>query len=207
MMLIELPYVRERAVEYARTWALERNPLFPNFAGIGGDCTNFVSQCVLAGCCLMNDTLDFGWYYFSPTDRAPAWTGVKYFYDFMTMAPEFVRENGGIGPYGREILLQDAEIGDVIQLADRQGMYYHTLIISGFSGGDPLVCAHTDDALDRPLSSYRYAQERVIHIMGARGDFDSLACYEGLLSGEVYRQPEIRIGDAILTRTREESNG
>ena len=48
-MLIELPYIRERAVEYARTWALERNPLFPNFAGIGGDCTNFVSQCLYAG--------------------------------------------------------------------------------------------------------------------------------------------------------------
>ncbi|MBR5616363.1 MAG: amidase domain-containing protein, partial [Clostridia bacterium] len=43
-MLIEIPYMRERAVEYALRWALSRNPLFPDFAGIGGDCTNFVSQ-------------------------------------------------------------------------------------------------------------------------------------------------------------------
>ena len=50
-MLITKPYQRERAVEYARRWALDRNPLFADFSGIGGNCTNFVSQCVLAGSC------------------------------------------------------------------------------------------------------------------------------------------------------------
>ena len=82
-MLVTKPYNRDRAVEYARRWALSRNPLFINFAGIGGDCTNFVSQCVLAGSCTMNFTRDFGWYYISSSDRAPAWAGVEYFYDFM----------------------------------------------------------------------------------------------------------------------------
>ena len=41
-MFLNKPYNRERAVEYARRWALSRNPLFENFSGIGGDCTNFV---------------------------------------------------------------------------------------------------------------------------------------------------------------------
>ena len=52
-------YDRERALAYARRWALDRNPLFYNFTTVGGDCTNFVSQCVLAGCCVMNGTPDF----------------------------------------------------------------------------------------------------------------------------------------------------
>ena len=78
-MLISFPYDRGHANAYARRWALSRNPLFPNYTGIGGDCTNFVSQCVYAGCCVMNYTPTFGWYYLSQTDRAPAWTGVEYF--------------------------------------------------------------------------------------------------------------------------------
>ena len=58
-MLLIKPYNRDRAVEYARRWAFERNPLFENFAGIGGDCTNFVSQSVLAGGCVMDYTPTF----------------------------------------------------------------------------------------------------------------------------------------------------
>ena len=47
-MLITLEYDRARAVEYARRWALARNPLFLDFTGLGGNCTNFVSQCIFA---------------------------------------------------------------------------------------------------------------------------------------------------------------
>ena len=53
-MLIDLPYNRQRAVEYAKKWALSRNPLFADFTGIGGNCTNFVSQCLYAGCGVLN---------------------------------------------------------------------------------------------------------------------------------------------------------
>ena len=69
-MLKEREYDRRRAREYARRWAYGRNPLFYNFTGIGGDCTNFISQCILAGCCTMNCRETFGWYYHSPRLRA-----------------------------------------------------------------------------------------------------------------------------------------
>ena len=46
-MLIELPYNREKAVAYARAWALKRNPRYLDFEKMGGDCTNFAS--LLAG--------------------------------------------------------------------------------------------------------------------------------------------------------------
>lgn len=182
-MLIELPYARARAVEYALRWALSRNPLFIDFTGQGGDCTNFVSQCLLAGCCVMNETADFGWYYYSPLNRAPAWSGVEYFYDFLTMRPEFVRENGGTGPYGAEVPTQRVMVGDVVQLANAEGDFYHTLLVTGTDGDDFLVSAHSNDARNRPLSTYEYATARFLHVAGVRVELDNEECYRALLAG------------------------
>ncbi len=182
-MILVKPYDRERAVTYAETWALRRNPLFLNFAGRGGDCTNFTSQCLLAGSCTMDFTPDFGWYYRTPEDRAPAWTSVAFFYDFITEQPVFANENAGIGPFGREVRAREIEPGDFIQLADEEGDYYHTLIITGFEPNDILICAHTDDALNRRLSTYNYASLRFIHIDGVRVEIPDDTCYEPLLEG------------------------
>ena len=174
-MILEKPYIRERAVEYARKYALTRNPLFPTFAGIGGNCTNFVSQCVLAGSCVMNFTPVFGWYYLSLNRRSASWTGVDFFYDFMT-------QNTEVGPYGSEIGLEDAKIGDVIQLSNGQN-YYHSLIISEIADGEIYICANSNDALDRPLSSYEYSGLRVIHINGVRYDSRFIIdCFDSLYS-------------------------
>ena len=184
-MLITKPYNRERAVTYAKRWALDRNPLFVDFTGFGGNCTNFVSQCVLAGSCTMNYTPDFGWYYLSPEDRAPAWSGVDFFFDFMTGVPAFASQNGGVGPYATAVEQADVEMGDVVQLANRMGDWYHTLIVSGFDGGEILVCAQSNDARDRPLSSYTAAaSKRFLHIEGVRIDIDDDVCFERLLAGE-----------------------
>lgn len=189
-MLITKPYNRERAVEYARRWALDRNPLFIDFTGIGGNCTNFISQAVLAGSCTMNYTLDFGWYYISADDRAPAWSGVDFFSDFLTGAPDFASQNGGVGPFAREVAREEVEIGDVIQYANANGDWYHTVIISGFDGDEILVCAQSNDALDRPLSSYTNAVgKRFLHIEGVRIDINDDVCYEALLAGILPPEP------------------
>lgn len=183
-MLIELPYNRTRAVAYAKKWALSRNPLFYDFAGVGGDCTNFVSQCIYAGCGVMNNTPTFGWYYVSSTNRAPAWSGVEEFYRFMTEQPEFRSVNGGTGPYATDArTAQSIELGDVIQLQNGEGVFYHTLIITGFAENDILVSAHTNDALDRPLSSYNYAALRILHILGARLNWNLTARTESVFEG------------------------
>ena len=183
-MIIELPYDRGRAVEYAKKWALSRNPLFFDFTGRGGNCTSFVSQCIFAGCGVMNYTPTFGWYYISADDRAPAWTGVDELFDFLTQAPAFASANGGIGPYATDARISRAiEPGDVVQLANTEGAFYHTLIISGFTDNDILVCAHSDDALDRPLSTYNFASLRILHIEGARAEFDTDTAFRGILDG------------------------
>lgn len=182
-MIIEIPYDRERAVEYARRWALSRNPLFADFTGRGGDCTNFISQCILAGSPFMNYTQTYGWYYISESNRAPAWSSVEALFDFLTQKPEFVEANGGTGPLAEPArTMRQVEVGDVIQLANASGDFYHTLIISGFDAGDVLVCAHSDDSLDRPLSSYNYASLRVLHILGARINLPTDTAFDNLIN-------------------------
>ena len=42
-------YNRAAAVAYAHAWAYRRNPRYYNYEELGGDCTNFASQCLYAG--------------------------------------------------------------------------------------------------------------------------------------------------------------
>lgn len=184
-MLVLKPYDRERAVTYARRWALDRNPLFIDFTGIGGNCTNFVSQAILAGSCTMNYTKDYGWYYVNAEDRAPAWSGVEYFYDFFTGAPAFRRQNGGVGPFAVEVAREDVVPGDVVQYANGEGDWYHTVMVTGMDGNELLVSAQSDDALDRPLSSYSFFAARYLHILGVRVQIKDDGCFEVLFNGGV----------------------
>ncbi|MDE5667595.1 MAG: amidase domain-containing protein, partial [Clostridia bacterium] len=78
-----LDYDRQAAYEYAKKWAFSRNPAFYDFSKIGGDCTNFASQCIYAGAKIMNFTPTFGWFYRSANDRTPSWTGVQFLYNFL----------------------------------------------------------------------------------------------------------------------------
>lgn len=166
-MIATKQYDRGRAVEYAKKWALSRNDLFYDFTGGGGNCTNFASQCVLAGSLVMNPTEIFGWYYVSIDNRAPAWTGVEEFYNFMCGLGDFAPKNERVGPFCTEVERERAEVGDVVQLANPMGEFYHSLVVSGFSeDGDILVCAQSNDALDRPLSTYNYAVARFLHVEG-----------------------------------------
>ena len=72
--------------------------------------------------------------------------------------------------------------GDLIQLADESGDFYHTLVVSQITGLQILVCAHSQDSLDRPLSTYNYTTARFLHIEGARVEVED-ECFEGLIEG------------------------
>ena len=165
MRIIE--YDREKAVAYAKRWAFSRNPDYFNFDGIGGDCTNFASQCLYAGSGVMNETPIFGWFYRSSTDRTAAWTSVEYFYKFLT--ENAIGVGDGAGPFAEEVSLENLQVGDFVQLGRGTGDFYHTPVVVGFSlDGTPLVAAHSFDAFARPLTSYSFARLRCIHIQGVR---------------------------------------
>lgn len=158
--MITTLYDRAAAVAYARKWALGRNPDFYDFEKIGGDCTNFASQCIYAGSGIMNYTRDTGWYYRSVNDRAAAWTGVEYLYRFLV-------GNQSVGPFGHLVDRRSVLPGDIVQLGTLEGKFYHSPVITAVFPRI-LVAAHTYDALDRPLSAFDADVVRFIHIDGVR---------------------------------------
>ena len=166
MHMIFRPYRRLSAVLYARHWAYGRNPQFYDYEELGGDCTNFASQCIYAGTGVMNDTPIYGWYYIDPDNKAPAWTGVEYLYNFLT------RPQASLGPVAQVTEdLRSAMLGDVIQLRFAGDVFQHSpVVVQSSADGSPdkiLLAAHSSDADWRPLSSYEYESYRVLHILGA----------------------------------------
>lgn len=154
-------YNREAAVEYAKEWAYRRNPRYFDFSDIGGDCTNFASQCIYAGAGVMNYTPLYGWFYISTNNRTPSWTGVNELYRFLV-------NNTGPGPQGRVVPLSQIQEGDVVQLqfvgSDQFG---HTPVVVDRGLGTPdtvLIAAHSRDSDCRQISTYRYTNLRPIHI-------------------------------------------
>ena len=164
VMLMKLvSYDRNAVVTYAGMWAYGRNPIFYDYEKLGGDCTNFASQCVYAGSKIMNFTPTYGWYYIDTNDKAPAWTGVPFFYNFMT------RKEKSIGPVAIESDIAAIRPGDVIQLSFQESEWNHTPVVIRVEAPDPsgiYLAAHSYDAYNRPLSSYQYRDVRYLHFTG-----------------------------------------
>lgn len=161
-----IPYQRRLAVEYAHRWAFGRNPAFYDFEEIGGDCTNFASQCLYAGTGIMNFTPTFGWYYRDANDKSPSWTGVSYFFNFLT------EKRPRIGPFATETDIAHVLPGDFVQLElTGDNTFDHTPIIvergEVATLENVLVAAHSEDADFRPLSSYQFNSIRFLHVPGA----------------------------------------
>lgn len=154
-------YHRENAVSYAHRWAFGRNPRYYDFEQLGGDCTNFASQVLYAGAGVMNPTPIFGWYYYSLSNRAPAWTGVDFLYRFLV-------KKHGVGPVAVETDILQVEPGDIVQLSFDGVSFVHSPVIVSVgetpSFSNILVAAHSYDADNKPLDSYVYARSRFLHI-------------------------------------------
>lgn len=157
-------YDRTTAVRYAHRWAYGRNPRFYDYEKLGGDCTNFASQCIFAGSGIMNFTPTYGWYYIDANQKAPAWTGVEYLWNFLT------RRNISVGPVGAACDLDELRPGDILQLSfDGQRFQHSPVVVSTGFPATPetvLLAAHSYDADNRPLSTYDYQKVRYLHITG-----------------------------------------
>lgn len=153
-----LPYDRAAGVAYATKWALKRNPNYYSFDKIGGDCTNFISQCLYAGAKRMNYTPTFGWYYNSVSSRSPSWTGAQFL-------NRFLLSNDKTGP--QAVLVQQEHVipGDIIQLQNNTGRIYHSLFVVSIQD-EILICAHDDDSFFRPLNTYNFASALYLKIVG-----------------------------------------
>lgn len=155
-------YSRQKAVEYAYAWWNKRNPNFFNFDALGGDCTNFISQCLFFGGIEMNfDSL--GWFYKNLNSRAPSWTGVDEFFYFST------HNKASTGVKAKVVDISKIVAGDVVQLKlFGEDEFHHSLLVTKVlsynSINDILVTCHSYDAKDKPLGTYNIDLVRFLKI-------------------------------------------
>lgn len=170
-------YDRQAAINYAKTWVNERNQddEFLIYDDYGGNCQNYVSQCLHAGGLDMDYT-GYGeqqWKFYSnvlnnrqtASGRSYSWIGVDEFYTYAC-------SNDSTGLVCMPNVTFDmVQPGDVIHV----GAYYkwrHALlatdVIKAEDGSvkDITVASNTADRWNYPLSAYIYTASRVIHIVG-----------------------------------------
>lgn len=154
-------YNREAVIEYAKIWALSRNPNYYNFDPVGGDCTSFASQCIYAGSQKMNYTKDLGWYYINGNKKSPSWSSVEYLHRFLI-------QNKSVGPQAVETTQNKIEIGDIAQLSFDGEQFAHSLVIinieNKFTTQGIKIASHTWDNLNKPISEYSFQKIRWLHI-------------------------------------------
>lgn len=154
-------YDKAKAIEYAKKWAYSRNTKFYDYENLGGDCTNFISQCIYAGTNTMNYSNINGWYYNNANAKSPSWTGVEFLYKFLTT-------NKTVGPFGNEVNKIEIDNGDIVQLSFDGIKFAHSLFIVNRINDKIFVATHTFDAFNRDLDTYHYSKLRYIKIKGYR---------------------------------------
>ena len=157
-------YSRNNAVGYAIEYAMKKNPEYFDYTNMGGNCTNYISQCIYAGAPKMNFNQN-GWYYLSPSNTSISWANVEPLYNFLTT-------NKSVGPFASNSTLEMCELGDIIQLRFKNmTAFSHSLIVTkidNLTTGGIYVCANTRDIKNAPLNSYIYEEYRLLHILGYR---------------------------------------
>ena len=112
----------------------------------------------------MNFTPTFGWYYIDANQKAPAWTGVMYLWNFLT------RKGFSVGPVGEPCRLEDLRPGVIVQLSFKGTDFQHSPVVISVGAvptlENTLVAAHSYDADNRPLSTYEFRDIRYLHITG-----------------------------------------
>lgn len=153
-------YSRANAVKYATAYALAPNPnykYFPLINDQSGDCTNFLSQCLLAGGATMNYISPQEWWYKHNSSQGTTydtcsitWSVTHSFYWLLKTN----QEKKIAGVKGIEITdIRKLELGDLIFYEKSNGAIFHGAIITRFNGIIPLICQHSYEALNIPYTS------------------------------------------------------
>jgi hypothetical protein len=165
-------YQRSAAVSYANRWWDSYNSYYNNYngPGYGGDCANFVSQCVgdSAGGALWmfgssSDPVGQQWWFHHSTmTQSQSWTYCP------TQIAAWRWAQPGRGPASYIVAYSRSKpsgysTGDVAWLVDSSGVAYHALICTSFSGSTPLFSCHSYPQHNKPLSywgapSVRYGE-------------------------------------------------
>jgi hypothetical protein len=162
-------YNRISAANYAIKHALEPNKEYKYFQSIGeggGDCTNFVSQCLKAGGAPMNYNNLRPWWYDKKMEKASiCWAVAHSLYWYLKINKNANRIKG------REVEdVRELEIGDLIFYEDHQNIIFHSTIITSFivtfGNKEPLISQHTFNQLNATYKkNYDYKKAHFIKII------------------------------------------
>lgn len=179
----QVQYNRRAAVRYALRHWNDPNPQFGNFdmVGAGGDCSNFTSQCLLAGGWPMDyrrNAYDAEWWYRrignDPFDEAfNDWWSCTW--ALANMQHLYMSTNGGeelhLSRYPS--LARRMRLGDIIYYDwDGDGVFTHSAIVTSHSSrGTPRVTYRTLAPASRPVRNTDYRlrfRGRSTRIFGVR---------------------------------------
>ena len=184
-------YNRSAAAQYALDYSASSdgtdayNSKFPHF---DADCQNFVSQCVWFGLGGTNTTTAISnknkpmmtttgreWFC-TKSGHSASWTVVGDFRNYVV--PEADGEDGIYGVRYLKGKIANAQKGDVVQICDSNGTWYHSYIISSVTGtygsrtlSNINICAHTSNRRNENLANVIGASStnfRLIRISGTR---------------------------------------
>lgn len=152
------------AVAYAKKYYNTYNTEYPNWTSYGGDCANFVSQCLVAGGLAMesgNLNSALNWYSkgnVCDTNKvSSSFRGANAFKNyFLVRAKSSLKINKG---QTREYLLNHTNLGDAISFcrtnSNGSAIAYHTMIVVGkdYSSKTVYLAGHTNATFNRDFYS------------------------------------------------------
>ncbi|MFE3455856.1 amidase domain-containing protein [Nonomuraea sp. NPDC059194] len=155
---VNMAYDYQAMVDYAYRYAENYNPNYRTYGGVGGDCTNFLSQIVKAGGWQgtgawpgEDRTSPAEWFYGDATwTTTYTWAAAHNWFQFARTWSGRVSGLSNVWQMG---------IADVLQIdSDSDGNISHSMVVTDIgvdgSGVDELFMTyHSSDTVDKPLSS------------------------------------------------------
>lgn len=162
-------YNRVAVVNYAIKYALVPNSEYKYYHSNndgGGDCTNFVSQCLKAGGAPMDYNYSRPWWYDMKQDKASiCWAVAHSLYWYLKTNKRINIIKGHEVQDTREL-----EIGDLIFYENHNNVIYHAAIVTSFAevygNREPRISQHTFNLLNGPYKkSYDYKKAHFLKII------------------------------------------
>lgn len=172
---VRASYSSSDAVTYAEKYYSSYNSSYPDWTTEGGDCANFISQCLYAGGKSMKGTpgtssaADSWSNWFSKGSSlntknvSSTWRGANAFKSYWQSNASGYSTFQSVGTESYNYGFK----GDAVSLLNSNGSAYHTMIIVGYdpANKDFILAAHTGNTKTAKLSNYAPAGGFVIYDM------------------------------------------
>jgi len=132
-------YNSTASTQYGNTWCNSRNPAYYDYSNSGGDCANFVSQCLIAGYLDLSPGINDGYGCIPSCDNLHTFlynnSNVTYYQRLYSSYPSWWTK------------------GDVIMMGITSDPWQHAMF-AATTNTPPLLDAHTTDRCQYSLSTY-----------------------------------------------------